>query len=471
MTTPGTSSVTATSPAGLDCYQQAVDFLYARLNYERTPDAAGSLQDFKLARMEELLAELGNPQLAVRTVHIAGSKGKGSTATMVARIVEAAGYRVGLFTSPHVDHFEERFTVNSQIATPQQVIALVDRLRPVVERLDQRYLAQGPTFFELATALSWLHFVEQKVDLAVMEVGLGGRLDSTNVCSPLVTAITSISRDHTRLLGDTLEAIAREKAGIIKRCVPVVTGVTAAGPAQAISEIAHSQSAPLLRLGHEIQLHAERAVESTAEPACYQIDLDVLGRHFRDLSLSMSGEHQTRNAAVAVTMALLLGERGFQISEAQIRAGLLAAQCPLRVEVVDRQPLTIVDAGHNAASIEALCQTLGGLSVRRKTVLFATSRDKEVDVLLSILTRHFDEIWLTRYSNNPRAVTLDELEALAPQVLTKPWRMFANPRDALETAAATVADGDLFCITGSFFLAAEAKHLLADGLRQLQPRN
>ncbi|WP_437226824.1 bifunctional folylpolyglutamate synthase/dihydrofolate synthase [Planctomicrobium sp. SH661] len=446
-------------------YQRAIDEMYGRLNYERTPDAARSLQDFRLTQMRELLAALGNPQLSVKTVHIAGSKGKGSTATMVARIAEAAGHRAGLFTSPHVDRFEERFTINGKTPTQREVADLYDRLRSVIDALPADHPAANPTFFEIATALAWMYFADQQVDLAVMEVGLGGRLDSTNVCSPLVTVITSISRDHVRLLGNTLALIAREKAGIIKPGIPIVTNVPDSDPAEATEEIALANAAPQYRLGVEFHHHPHSLNSGDQDlPAHYTFDFKGFGVDWKNLQLGMPGEHQTRNGALAVAVTMLLRERGVNLPEEAIRQGLKNACCPLRVEVLSRAPLTVVDAAHNPASITALCETLRSVSAKRRIAIFASSRDKEADVLLSILNESMDEIWLTRFTNNPRAIEFAELEAIAARHLTKPWRLFETPQEAISTAQATTRPDDLICITGSFFLAAEAKAILtADG--------
>lgn len=452
---------TSPAPSSNARYRTALEFLYGRLNYERAPDAARTLQDFKLTRMEDLLAGLGNPQLTLPTVHIAGSKGKGSTASMIARIAEAAGYRVGLFTSPHVARFEERFTVNGACPTEEEVAALLERLLPITELMDRRSSGTGPTFFELATAMGWLHFADQHVDLAVVEVGLGGRLDSTNVCSPLVTAITSISRDHMRLLGEDLESIAREKAGIIKPGVPVVSGVVQPGPAGIIQGMAQQHAAPLYRLGHEIR-HTPHSPGPApyAVPPCYSVDYQGLGADWKGIPLGMPGEHQTRNATLAVAVAQLVQQRGFSIPLEAIRDGLQRTRCPLRVEVVSRSPLTIVDAAHNPASITALCESLQDVSARRRTAIFATSRDKETAVLLEILKGHFDEILLTRYLNNPRALDLREVEEIAARVLPGRFRILGSPQEALAEARRNADPADLVCVTGSFFLAAEARLIL-----------
>lgn len=465
------SIVTAPVPTATDSpqharYQQALEFLFQRLNYEQTPDAARSLQDFKLSRMQSLLAELGNPQLSVPTVHIAGSKGKGSTATMIACIAEAAGYQVGLFTSPHVNRFEERFTINGQSPASGRVADLLERLRPTAEQVDRQSSAGRLTFFELATALSWLYFAEERVDLAVVEVGLGGRLDSTNVCSPLVSVITSISRDHTRLLGESLEAIAGEKAGIIKPGVPVVTTVAHPGAAEVIATRARECQSPLWEAERQFTLNALPLTPPPwPEPMCYRFDfeaqIETQNVRWEGLQLGMPGIHQTRNAAAAAAACLLLRERGLEIPESAIRTGLQRARCPLRVEVVGREPLLIVDAAHNPASIDALCTVVENLDVTRKRAIFATSRDKETSVLLQRMDGCFDEIWLTRYLKNPRSLELEELERIAAATLTKSlWRSLPSPAEALSAARGACDPRDLLCVTGSFFLAAEVRELL-----------
>jgi len=455
------SFVTDIVPPVADRYRQSLEFLFGRLNFERTPDAATSLQDFKLTRMEEFLHRLGNPQRLIPTVHVAGSKGKGSTSTMIARIAEAAGLNVGLFTSPHIDQFEERFTINGTIASPEEMIELVEQIRPVVDEMEQKSDGQGVTYFELATAMGWLHFLKRKVNLAVIEVGLGGRLDSTNVCSPLVTVITSISRDHTRLLGNTLAEIAREKAGIVKTGIPVVTAVTQLESAGVIQEIAGSHTAPLYRLGTEFQIQSRiRQAAGDFKPACYEVDHSSEFGRLSRLPLAMPGEHQARNAALAVLVIQLLNQRGYQFTEEHIRQGLENAWCPLRIEVLGQAPLLIVDAAHNEASVTALCESLASLRVRRRHLIFATSRDKEVETLLSILNDHFDHFWLTRYCNNPRSVPLTDLEALASRLLSKPWSIQPDPQSALRAATEQAEGDDLICVTGSFFLATEAKQMI-----------
>src|SRR5436190_16618228 len=232
--------------------KSALDFLMRRVNFERTTSIPYLSTEFKLDRMRRLMGLLGDPHLGLKAIHIAGTKGKGSTAVMMAAVLESAGYRTGLYTSPHLDRIEERIVIDGQACPTDTFLTLAAKVQPAVEQLDREASvagATGPTFFEVTTAMAFLHFAEANVDAAVLEVGLGGRLDSTNVCRPEVCIITSISLDHVRQLGSTLAAIAGEKAGIIKPAVPVVSGVLEAEPRDVIAARAAALGAPLFQGG------------------------------------------------------------------------------------------------------------------------------------------------------------------------------------------------------------------------------
>lgn len=447
-------------------YQQAIEFLYSRINYERTPDLAKSTKSFRLERMQALLSRLGDPQAAVPCVHVAGSKGKGSTATMVARILEESGTRrVGLFTSPHAHQFEERFTINQQLPELEELLPIVQRLQAVTAEMDAERLG-GPTFFELATAAGWLHFQQRQVEVAVIEVGLGGRLDSTNVCQPLACVITSISRDHTRLLGETLELIAREKAGIIKRGIPVMSGILDPGSASVIQSVARDVGAPLLELGQDFTTHPQppcAGADNRIQP--WSFDYQDSKCTLPNLSLAMPGEHQTRNAALAIAVIGQLRTAGFQVSDEAIRRGLATAKIPLRIEVVSQAPLLVIDSAHNPASIHALCDTLHN-TAKNKVCVFASSKDKETSELLKILDGCFERFILTAYLENPRAVPIEELSLMAAQTLTHPWSIAPTPGAAMTLALESIQSDEMICVTGSFFLAAEVQAWWQD--RQLR---
>ncbi len=443
----------------IETYQQAVDYLYGRINYERVASHTYSVGDFKLDRMRELLKRLGNPQESIPAVHIAGTKGKGSTAAMVASMLTAAGHRTGLFTSPHIAAFEERLIINGQQATPEEIVSLVRQLAGVVAELDKLPGHAGPTYFEMATAMAWLWFREQQVKLAVLEVGLGGRLDSTNVCCPAVTVITTISRDHMRQLGFRLEQIAAEKAGIIKPGVPVISGVLASPADAVIARVAAEFDAPLLQLGRDFSYFgtAETAADGAAAITVKSGETIVA----QDLPQPLVGGHQAHNLALAVMAVQQLRTQGWNIPAAAMSAGLSRMRWPGRIEVVRREPTVVIDAAHNWAAVQALCETLRtSFSARRRILIFAATQDKDVAGMLRQLMPVFDSVILTQYQNNPRAVPTQELARLAVVSTNLPFHMAADPAASWRMARSFAGPQDLICITGSFFIAAELRELI-----------
>jgi len=444
--------------------------LLARINYERTTYVPYSEQHLKLDRMKALLARLGNPHHRVKIVHVAGTKGKGSTAAMISSVLSASGYCTGLFTSPHFQRIEQRFVVDGQPATSAELAAALDRLWPAVEAMDAA-ASRGsdlgrPTFFEITTALAWLHFAARRVDLAVMEVGLGGRLDATNVCHPLVSVITSISFDHTQQLGNTLGKIAREKAGIIKAGVPVVCGVECAEPRDVIQRAAEQHKAPLIQIGRDFRFQyyaASPSGESTCRPTLDFVQDTNRGKwETSGLELALLGRHQAHNAAVALAALDRLQQQGWSIPDQAVRNGLHTAWLPGRVEVVGQRPTVVVDAAHNVASAAALVDTLREhFSPRERVLLLATTRGKDVPGMLEVLANYFDRIVVTRYHSNPRATPLDELDALAARFTQLPHCAFENPQDAWDHVCRTATADQLICVTGSFFIAADIGEIIA----------
>ena len=405
-------------------YRQAIEFLFGRINYERTASMPAGGRDLNLTRMRRLLELLGDPHERLRVVHIAGTKGKGSTATLVAAALSAAGYRTGLHTSPHLHHVEERLVVDGKACTPETMAALVQTARPAVARLDREFgqdgRTAGPTYFEITTALSLLYFAQSQVDLAVVEVGLGGRLDSTNVCHPLVTVITSISFDHTRQLGNTLALIAREKAGIIKPNVPVVSGAIHPEAAEVIRRVAKDQNSPLSVLEQQFRFTYRPPVQSATQLSshvCYEERAEGTWEFvFRRLQLGLLGRHQAENAAVALAVLRQLPP-AWQVSEGAIRQAFAAARCPVRIEIVSHHPLTIVDVAHNVASAIALMQVITeSFPQTRRTLVLAATRGKDVPGILRVLLPGFDTVVCTRYVSNPRAMNPVELCKIARRV-------------------------------------------------------
>jgi dihydrofolate synthase/folylpolyglutamate synthase len=437
-------------------YQQAIEFLYGRLNFEQLHSARYSTRDFKLDRMRRLLQLLGDPQNQIPVVHIAGTKGKGSTAAMIAGILSAAGYRTGLFTSPHITCVEERMQVDGVQPTPARFAELVNRLIEPIAQLDAEDDQLSPTFFEIVTALGWLHFLDSEIDIVALEVGLGGRLDSTNICRPEVCVITNISRDHMTLLGNTLDLIAAEKAGIVKPGVPVVSGVESPEALAVIESVCQREAAPLLQLRRDFDVDIRELT-----PNGSRIDVRMSGGTTTDVPVGMSGEHQAINAALATTAVGLLAERGFPVEASAIRSGLKTVRCPLRVEQLASGPTVIVDAAHNVASVTALVETLAIYPARRRILVFGTTQDKEYTGMLARLLPAFDAVVLTNYQRNPRFVPVSDLRAETQPLTSRPLHTAPDPAVAWKTAKALATADDLICITGSFFLAAEMRELIA----------
>jgi dihydrofolate synthase/folylpolyglutamate synthase len=450
----------------LRTYEEAVEFLKGRINYERIADDGYVADDLKLERMRQLLELLGNPHERISVIHVAGTKGKGSTSVMIAEILSAAGYKTALFTSPHVSAFEERMTVDGIRPTAAQLRDLVNRLIEPVAYMDRVSKQIGQTtYFELATALAWLYFLECGAQFSVLEVGLGGRLDATNICRPLVTVITNISRDHTNVLGSTMVQIAREKAGIIKSGVPLICGVAPGPAADAIDAVCQERMSPLYRLGEEIRWHpsrspAARRLEPGSSAPPITIDVETPWGSSRDIPVALHGLHQGANAALAFAATAILKVRGHAVSPEAIHHGMAAVRWPARIEVVRQRPLVIIDAAHNWASTQALLRTLDAdFAARRRILVFAATRDKDVRGMLRLLVPRFDSVILTQYHTNPRGVPVAELGQLVATTSLHCCHLAADSAAAWRLASQIAIPDDLICVTGSFFIATEMRDL------------
>ena len=461
----------------IDTRADGLAWLFGRIDYERRPALRPEL-DFPPHRVRRLLAELGDPQDRIPAVHVAGTKGKGSTAAMLAAALAAAGHRVGLFTSPHLERFEERFRVlcsrsgavntgrdvatsrlwEDSTATADEFVALVRHVARAAGRVEAG-TGSAPTYFELATAIGWTHFERRAVDIAVLEVGLGGRLDATNVCRPLVCAVTNVSRDHTALLGRDPAAIAREKAGIAKPGVPLVWG-GGPGPAEdAVRAACAAAGAPFLAAEPPDRLFRPGSDGNT-------LTADGWG----ELPRPPGGVHQTANLAVALAVLAELGLRGpgraggrFRVEPAHVRTALTGLHLPGRIERVSDRPTVLLDTAHNWASAGALAAHLADRDERgRRVLLFAASREKDVAGLLRRLLPCFDTVVLTAFAENPRAVPVGELRRLAAGLSDAPLRTAPDVPAAWRLARGSCGPDDLLVAAGSFFLIAELRPLVRD---------
>ncbi len=468
-------------------HDTALAFLFGRIDYERADRFPSRSRGLKLDRMRELASRLGDPHERFPIVHVAGTKGKGSTSTMIADVLSAAGYRTGLYTSPHVTCVEERLQIDGRLCSREEFVALIRLIRPAVDAMDRDCQTrgeadQGPTYFEITTAAALLHFAHYQVDVAVLEVGLGGRLDSTNICRPQVSVITSISFDHMRQLGNTLASIAGEKAGIIKPGVPVVTGVTEPEPLGVIQQVASRHGCECYVAGAHFHHRYGGSHPPLCDPASdsawphgwsefdYWEDAAGVRTEWDGLRIGLIGRHQAANGAVALATIGRLRGNGWQVDETAIRNGLARVDVPARAEVVQQRPTVIIDAAHNVASVRALIDVIRETCPRdrthRRILVFAASQDKDVAAMLRPLLAEFDVVILTRFLNNPRAALPDQLRknverllaggnASSCQLLTS-----GDSAGAWELARTMATAEDMICVAGSFFLASELRSLI-----------
>ena len=434
-------------------FQAAVDYILTFADYERISRSAVV---FDLARVEALLERLGQPHLQAKTVHVAGTKGKGSTSAMIASILTAAGYKTGLYTSPHLLSFTERIQVDRRPVSKEQFASLAEKVRPEVEAVNRDGGLGELTTFEILTAMAFVQFADARVDHQVLEAGLGGRLDATNVIQPQVCAVTSISYDHTEILGDTLAKIAREKAGIIKPGICVVSAPQAPEASAVIEEVCREKKAPLFRVGKEITWE-----NLEGSDACQRFRLRGLNGEY-DLEMPLLGEHQVENAAVAIACAEILASAGAAISPLNISRGLLEVHWPGRLQVLRRRPLLVVDGAHNDDSVRKLGKALKDHFVFDCLLMIVgASQEKNVAGIVREIAAMAPRVIVTR-SGNPRAAPVSRL---CEQFLR--YGVDPVPADnvplAVDKALAMAGERDLICATGSLFVVAEI-------LEYLQPR-
>jgi len=434
-------------------YQKAIGYLFERTDYEKQQRLRYNVTTFNLKRMHNLLSLLGDPHTKIHTVHIGGTKGKGSTATMLAKMLEANGYKVGLYTSPHVVHLHERITVNSEMISEKQMRDLLNRIYAPVEKLSK---TDQPTFFEIMTAIAFMHFVDMSVDIAIVETGLGGRLDSTNVIQPDVVGITSLSIDHSQLLGNTIDSIAEEKAGIFKRGVPAITVQQDPLAMQVLKSRAIAIEAPLSVTGGDIDFSLRFETSREHGPHT-RICLTTPTSKFEHLRVPLHGKHQAINCGLALAMLDKLKSMGYDIDNQKAADGLQNVSLAGRMEMIWHDPRIMIDAAHNAASIKALIHAIGqNIPYDSMVVIFGCNNDKDVRGMLEKLQYGADKVIFTR-SNSPKAVSPDELAEMYTEICGKMCQTAASLSQALLLAKSAVSKEDLICITGSFYLIGQAK--------------
>ncbi|MGE5608737.1 MAG: bifunctional folylpolyglutamate synthase/dihydrofolate synthase [Bacillota bacterium] len=444
-----------TAGAGTNAYAKALRILSSLTDHERLRIVRYNTDNFDLERMRNLLKKLGNPHEQFKSVHVAGTKGKGSTCAMTAAMLQACGYKVGLYTSPHLVDMRERIQINGEMIPQAEFIRLIRLVEPILSRLKPT-----PTFFDVLTAIAFKYFAEQNVDIAVVETGLGGRLDSTNVLKPEVTAITSISKDHMQQLGYTLPKIAEEKAGIFKTGIPAVTVLQDPAVEAVLRQAAEKVGAPFDITGKSIEF-SYRFESSRMLGPHNRICLTTPNSRFEHLAVPLLGEHQAINCGLALSIIDRLKTRGFAINDAKAMEGLAKTSIAGRMEVISQNPRIIVDGAHNAASVDAMLRAVGQhIPYDSMVVIFGCCADKDIPGMLERITCGADKVIFTKV-DSVRTADPEELAARYVELYGKMAQVAPSLTDALAIANRAVSKEDLICITGSFYLVGEAKRLFA----------
>ncbi len=450
-------------------YQEALAYLYSLSNFERGGPYTRNPEE-NLRREAALLKQLGNPQQSYTSTLIAGTKGKGSTAVFIEHVLRQAGLHTGLYTQPDLHTFRERIRVNGQLLREDEAAELLTEIRPVAERL-QAQGQFGPFItYEIATALALLYFARQHVQHAVLEVGLGGRLDATNVTHPVVSVITSISYDHMQILGHTLTEIATEKAGIIKPSGIVVTSAQSPEALLVIADVSRREHAKLVRVG-PAEADAAKAEVSTGKlpplDYVYRVESSTVARQrftvhtpehtYSGLEISLAGRYQIENATAALATLEMLRKKGIMWDEAALREGLQRAYWPARLQVIGYEPTIIVDGAHNADSVQKLMEAMGSIFVyQRVIVVLSVARDKDLEGIVRVLVgAGVDTVVLTMVAN-PRMARVEEMEAVFAKYAPG-MKIYATSQStqAMDLALKLADVHDMICATGSLYLAGE----------------
>ena len=428
------------------------------MKFQTLEDAISYLDRFQfhgfrlgLERIEEVLKALGNPQNSFPSIHVAGTNGKGSVCAALSSILQQSGYRVGFYSSPHLVKLNERFRIGMIPIDDPLLKKLIEEVGSLVEKGFEL------SYFEFTTAMAFLCFARCKVDLALIETGLGGRLDATNVISPLLSIVTNISLDHQSYLGHSLEEIAFEKAGIIKKDIPVVAGRLEKGPLQVISEKCHRKNARLYLLGRDFFIQRHEKTDT--------FDFSMNGFHLKNARFGMFGEFQIDNAALAAASARLLTKKGMSIDQDNLRHGLDKTFWPGRSELLKGDTWVFIDGAHNEAGARALKNSITQLTDRlpftgKKTLLWACSnegKDKDPLAILQIVAPLFQKVIITEPQGPRRPVTVEEWKELA---IPENAMLVKNYKEAIDTIIAQCKKNDLLVVAGSLYLVGPARHYL-----------
>ncbi len=436
-------------------YQRSLDFIYSFIDLSITRNLRYSPEKFNLSRMDKLMVLLGDPQLNYDVIHVAGTKGKGSICEMAASIMKEAGYKVGFYSSPHMIDFRERIKINNHDIPKKILTHYVTNLRHIINSVEKI------STFEIITAIAFKYFADQQVDIALIEVGMGGRLDATNVVKPVVSVISPVSHDHMKILGNTIAKIAEEKAGIIKKSVPVILSPQKKSAKEAIERIANSKGSLIIDTS---KIYKYKQIKFSLLKQSFMIierasNLSVANSPIYEIPLL--GDHQINNAITAYACIVQLRKIGYEVSENALANGFSKVEWPGRFEVICQKPLVIVDGAHNKDSFRKLRNTIKKyLGKEKVTLIFGASEDKEVRSMLQIIRPYIAHLIFTK-SEHPRALGISELENFALNLDLKNYstRKIDN---IIPLILRKSKQDQVFIASGSIFIAGAIKQLLAE---------
>ena len=448
-------------------YEAALAYIEAFIDYERSPDFSRQARRYNLNRISLLLKLLGNPHDKLQVIHIAGSKGKGSTAALIASVLTQAGYKTGLFTSPHLITPRERCRIDGTLISEEEVACYIEKLKPAIETVSASEFGRV-SFFEIYTALAFSYFADKATDFAVIEVGLGGRLDATNVVKPVTTVITPIGLEHTAILGETYAEIAAEKAEIIKEGCPLALAPQAPEAQVVFEKVAKERNARIVEV-EEVAIRRSLLQDTDGVPIAQRFDVETDTDSYSQLTVPLLGHHQFVNATTAIAAIECLKQEGYAIPKTSVYAGFKNVEWHGRIQQIKSAPLVVLDGAHSPVSMEALCLTLRE-SFRYERAIFIVSlmKDKDLKTVGDIVSKTADTVIVTQISENPRVMPAktiqDAWSGICDNII-----VHLNPEKAIVRTLATASPTDLICITGSLYLVGQALEIFKSNFSAKDP--
>lgn len=451
-------------------YEAALAYIEAFIDYERSPDFSRQARLYNLDRISLLLKLLGNPHERLQVIHIAGSKGKGSTAALVASVLTHADYKTGLFTSPHLMTPRERCRIDGALISEEEVACYIEKLKPAIEAVSASEFGRV-SFFEIYTALAFSYFADKAIDFAVIEVGLGGRLDATNVVKPVATVITPIGLEHTAILGETYAEIAAEKAEIIKEGCPLALAPQHPEAKAVFEKVANERNVLIVEaktrgatskptaydVTPDHRVSTSQLVQNTdGIPIAQQFDVETDSERYSQLTIPLLGHHQFVNATTAIAAIECLKQKGYTIPKNSIYAGFKNVQWHGRIQRIRSAPLIVLDGAHSPVSMEALCLTLReSFCYTQAIFVVSLMKDKDLKAIGDIVSKTANTVIATQISENPRVMAAETIQDAWSDICEE-IAVCPNPEKAIARTLASASPTDLICITGSLYLVGQA---------------